>query len=161
MSPLYPCSPLFYLLVSGNPSDPQPPVLQSLGSSGSGFILRSLCDCLRDPLLLLATVSGPQEAGIGQDCPHPPPLKDFSCLLSVKFISWGYFQPTGTDSYSRLSPPLPLRSQGVRACAHGHVAHVLLVVYGELRTYGSASWGSPWLAKTDKGPISTSTLKTI
>lgn len=41
---------------------------------------------LRDPLLPLVTVSGSQEAGVGQGCPHPPPLKDFSCLLSVKLI---------------------------------------------------------------------------
>lgn len=81
--------------------------LQAQVSFSGAFVI-----CLRDPLLPLVTVSGSQEVGIGHDCPHPPPLKDFSCLLSVKHILWGTSNPLGPHSFSWLSLPLPPRSQG-------------------------------------------------
>lgn len=94
--------------------------------------------CLRDPLLPLVRVSGSQEAGIGQNCLHPPPLKDFSCLLSVKLILWGTSNPLGPHSFSWLSLPLLSRSQGERERRReeGGGAHILLVMYRQSRTYG-------------------------
>lgn len=74
--------------------------------------------CLRDPLLPLVTVSGAQEARVGQSCPHPPPLKVFSCLLSVKLILPGVL-PTLWDLISfRLSLPVSESPRRVCACVH-------------------------------------------
>lgn len=95
--------------------------------------------CLRDPLLPLVTVSGAQEARVGQSCPHPPPLKVFSCLLSVKLILPGVL-PTLWDLISFLGSPYPsLRSPGgcVHVCTYVHGAHILLVMQRESGTYGS------------------------
>lgn len=98
-------SPLFCLPLKGSPSDlmSSPPFhfgLAQVSFSGASVI------CRGDPLLPLVTVSGSQEAAVGQNCPHPPPLKDFSCLLSVKLILPGVL-PTLWDLFPFLGPPYP------------------------------------------------------
>lgn len=97
--------PLSCLPVKGSPSD-----LKSIPPFRLGLVQVSFSEafviCLRDPLLPLVTVSGSQEAGVGQNCPHPPPLKDFSCLVSVKLILPGVL-PTLWDLFPFLGSPYP------------------------------------------------------